>query len=102
VHDAFGVQCYTVGFAAHGGQFGTFGRKSPLSPPKDGSFEDLLHRYVGPLSPAPAAVFVDLRREGPFSKPTQLGVLAYARDMTAKWGEVVDGVVFIDEMTPAK
>jgi erythromycin esterase len=102
VHEAFGPACYTVGFAAWGGQCGSFGRKNPIAAPKDGSFEDVLHRYVAPAKPAPAAVFVDLRREGPFAKPTALGVLGYARDMTAKWGEVVDGVVFIDEMTPAR
>ena len=101
-HEAFGAACYTVGFAAWGGQCGSFGRKNALGTPKDGSFEDVLHRWVAPAKPAPAAVFVDLRREGPFAKPTQLGVLGYARDMTAKWGEVVDGVVFIDEMTPAR
>lgn len=101
-HEAFGAACYTIGFAAWGGQCGSFGRKHALGAPKDGSFEDRLHRYVGPAKPAPAAVFVDLRRRGPFDEPTQLGVFAYARDMTAKWREVVDGVVFIDEMTPAR
>lgn len=98
VAEAFGRQVYTVGFAAHGGQFGLRFRPKPvpLEAPRTGSVEDLLHRYGAPL------LFVDLRREGPFAQKMAMSPMGYGRDMAAKWGDVLDAVFFIDEMTPAR
>jgi erythromycin esterase len=96
VHEAFGKEAYTIGFAAHGGECGSFGRRNPLAPPKEGSVEDLLHRYGEPV------LFVDLRREGPFAKDLHMAPFAYGRAMHADWTKVLDGVVFIDRMTAAR
>ena len=96
VHEAFGKSCYTVGFAAHGGQWGIRGARHPVPAPKDGSVEDLLHRYGAPF------LFLDLRRNGPFAKPLAMAPMGYGRDIRARWPDVLDAVVFIDEMTPAR
>ena len=92
----FGKDCYTIGFAAHGGRAGSFSWQSDLQPPRDGSVEDALHRYGAPF------LFVDLRREGPFGKPLRMSPMSYSRDIEARWPDVFDAVLFIDEMTPAR
>ena len=98
VHEAFGKSVYTVGFAAFGGKAGTRFTAKPfsLSAPKEGSAEDLLHRYGAPF------LFVDLRRDGPFGKPMRMAPMSYDRTMEARWPDVLDAVFFIDEMTPAR
>ena len=96
VHEAFGKEAYTIGFAAHGGHCGSFGAKNPLAVPKEDSVEDVLHRYGEPF------LLVDFRREGPFGKPLRMAPFAYGRDMEGRWPDVLDAVFFIDVMTPAR
>jgi erythromycin esterase len=96
VHEHFGRQCYTIGFAAHGGRGGRwFSGKWDLPPPAPGSIEDTLFRYGKPR------LFLNLRGPTPFDKPLHLGVLAYARDLRARWPQVIDGLVYIEQMVPA-
>lgn len=96
-HEAFGKACYTIGFCASGGKAGIVG-KTPytLDAPREGSVEDLLHRYGTPF------LFTDLRGEGPFSRRMRMSPLSHVRNIEARWPDVMDGVFFIDEMTPAK
>ncbi len=96
VFEAFGKGVYTVGFAAHGGKAGSFTWKADLKPPKDGSVEDTLYRYAEPF------LFVDLRREGPFAKALRMAPMSYSRDIEAAWPTVLDGVFYVEEMTPAR
>lgn len=98
VAEAFGRQVYTVGFAAHGGRWGLRFKPKPvpLDAPAPGSVEDVLHRFGAPF------LFVDLRREGPFAQKLSMAPMGYARDMAAKWPDVLDAVFFIDEMMPAR
>lgn len=98
IHDAYGPKVYTIGFAAHGGRAGTrFAAKpSALDVPREGSVEDLLHRYGAPR------LFVNLRADGPLRARTRLAVLGYDRGMQAEWAGIIDGLVFLDEMTPAR
>jgi erythromycin esterase-like protein len=98
VHEHFGDKSYTVGFAAHGGRGGRwFQAKWDLPPPDARSIEHTLLRYGKPL------LFVDFRakKDNPFNKPLKLSVLAYVRDYTARWAEVIDGLFYIEEMVPA-
>jgi len=96
VHEHFGRRCYTVGFAAYGGRAGWwFKAKWELPTPQEGSIERVCFRYGKPL------LFVNLRAPGgPFDARLTLGALGYAR-MRAKWGEVLDGLVYIERMEPA-
>jgi erythromycin esterase len=93
---AFGKACYTVGFAAYGGKWGSFGKQIELARPAEGSVEDLLHRFGKPR------LFLDLRREGPFSASLRMAPMGYSRTMEAAWPRVLDGLVFLDVMTPAQ
>jgi erythromycin esterase len=95
-HETFGKACYTLGMVAWGGKCGSFGNSFPLDRPKEGSVEDLLHRYGEPF------LFVDLRREGPFAGRMRLSPMSHSRNIEARWPEVLDGVLFIDEMAPAR
>lgn len=96
VHEHFGKQCYTVGFAAFGGRAGWwFKRKWTLRQPKAGSIEDILYRYGKPR------LFVDLRAKGPLHEKLLLGCLGYS-PFKARWPDVIDGLVFIEEMFPAE
>ncbi|MHC4958663.1 MAG: erythromycin esterase family protein [Planctomycetota bacterium] len=97
VHEHFGEQCYTVGFAAHGGRAGWwFKGKFDLSPPAANSIEETLFRYGKPL------LFVDFRAKGgPFDKPLPLAALGYARNAVAPWPKILDGLIYIEEMVPA-
>ncbi len=96
VHEALGDACYTIGFAAAGGRAGSFAWQSELDPPRDGSIEDTLQRFGAPY------LFVDLRRGGPFQKPLRLAPMSYGRDILAAWPKVLDGIFFIETMTPAR
>ncbi len=94
----FGKACFTIGFAAYGGQWGIRGARNPVPEPKEGSAEDLMHRYGAPF------LFVGLRgaKPGPFGKPLRMAPMSYDRGMEAVWPGVLDAVFFIDEMTPAR
>lgn len=98
VDAAFGKACFTVGFAAYGGQWGIRGARNPVPVPKEGSAEDLMHRYGAPC------LLVGLRgaKPGPFGKPLRMAPMGYDRGMEAVWPGVLDAVFFVDEMTPAK
>lgn len=97
VHEAYGKEVYTIGFAAHGGKGGAFGRDFDIPKPRKDSVEDVLHRYGAPL------LFVDLRpAEGPFRRRLRMAPMSYSRDMEAEWPTVLDGVFYIEEMTPAR
>jgi erythromycin esterase len=97
VHETFGDAVYTVGFIAYEGTGGAFGQEFPIPKPRRGSVEDLLHRYGKPL------LFVDLRQDpGPFGTKLHMAPMSYARSMAAVWPSVLDGVVYIQEMTPAR
>lgn len=95
---AFGKACFTIGFAAHGGQWGIRGARNPVPVPKEGSAEDLMHRYGAPF------LVVGLRgaNPGPFAKPLRMAPMSYDRGMEAVWPSVLDAVFFVDEMTPAR
>jgi erythromycin esterase len=94
--ETFGKGVYTVGFAAHGGKAGSFTWKADIKPPREESVEDVLYRYAEPL------LFVDLRREGPFGMPLRMAPMSYSRDIEARWPDVLDGVFYVEEMTPAR
>ena len=95
--ETFGKEVFTLGFAAYGGKGGAFGKAFDIPEPRKDSVEDTLHRYGAPL------LFVDLRpEEGPFRKRLRMAPMSYSRNIEADWPTVLDGVFFIDEMTPAK
>lgn len=91
VHGAFGPDCYTIGFCSSFGNVGMFAPRGNLEAPKEGSIEDLLARYGKPL------LFLDLRKSGPFDQRLFCGPMAHGRDMTAKWSDVLDGLIHIEE-----
>ena len=93
VHAAFGKACYTIAFTSHGGTVGRFAPRGSLETPKDGSVEDLLHRYGRPL------LLLNLRKSGPFDKRLHASPMAHNRRMTARWPRVVDALFYIEEMT---
>jgi erythromycin esterase len=93
VHEAFGKECYTIGFCSHSGNVGMFAPRGNLGEPKEGSIEDTLHRYGQPL------LLLNLRKSGPFDKKLPCGPMAHGRDMIAKWPKVLDGLFYIEENT---
>ena len=95
VHEWYGDEVFTIGFAAHGGKAGRFRPMFDLQPPRKGSVEDLLHRYGKPL------LFLPLRGDaGPFGDRMFCSPMAYGRTMEACWPEVLDAILFTDVMTP--
>ena len=96
VHDWYGDKVYTVAFAAFEGEAGRFSPTFSLSEPKEGSFEELLHRYGRPL------VFVPLRGGSPFESPLFCSPMSYSRAIRAPWPEVVDAIFYIQEMTATR
>lgn len=98
IHDKMGNAMYSVMLIAHGGKSnGWWGEPRDLSPPPEGSLEDLMHRAGLKLA------FLDLRhlppnhwlRERLVARP-----VSYA-PMRADWSQVYDGLLFIDVMTPS-
>ncbi|MCK6481519.1 MAG: erythromycin esterase family protein [Planctomycetes bacterium] len=97
VSESFGKEVFTLGFAAHGGKGGAFGQEFDVPKPRKGSVEDTLHRYGAPF------LFVDLRpEEGPFRRRLRMAPMSYSRDIEAVWPTVLDGVFYVEEMTPAR
>jgi erythromycin esterase len=93
VHEAFGKACYTIGFCSYEGTAGRFGPRGNLDEPAEGSIEDTLQRYGKGL------LFLNLRKSGPFDKKLCAGVMAHGRKTAAKWSKVLDGLIYIEEMT---
>jgi len=96
VHKAFGKQCFTIGFVAHGGWAGLWHLQNfELAAPHKDSMEQTLFRYGKPL------LIVPLRGRTPFKWPMYMAPMSYSRDLRAPWPKVVDAVFYIEEMEPA-
>jgi len=93
VHEAFGRDCFTIGFCAHGGAAGRFAPMGSLGEPQEGSIEDTLRRYAKPF------LFLNLSKGGPLDKKLLCGLMAHDRRMTARWSRILDGIFYIEEMT---
>jgi len=104
VHADFGADLYTIAVTSHHGTIGRLwppgaGRESrvdEIDPPLAGSFEDLAHRA------GLERAFVDLRGrgEGHWLKETFVARPLGLIPTRARWSEVVDAFLFLDEMTP--
>jgi erythromycin esterase len=95
----FGDQAYALGFAAHHGKMGAQWLRTPtkmmdIRQPPTGSIEDVMHRY------GQALLFVNLRVPGPFNNALSGGCMYYTPHIV-NWTQVLDGILFTDEMTPA-
>ena len=107
---ALGDEVYAVGFTAHGGRFGQVGLPNWQSPHADGAW---------PIEEAPenslastlhtvgeSYLFVDFRRVRAqpshwLAQPMPLSLRGYNRHEVLDWTQVVDGLFFIDVMTPS-
>lgn len=103
VYEALGDAVYTIGFTAYDGEIGypregERGRPRPIGPAPAGSLDALLH------ATGHDAAFLDLRDIRPggawLHEPLVSRPMGYA-PMRAPWPEVMDGVLFVDVMTPS-
>jgi erythromycin esterase-like protein len=93
--ERLGKRLYVLGLTSHHGTYGVPGAPpNKMSDAPAGSLEDRLHRSGGPLQ------FVDLRahRDG---RPEVAQPLGY-QPLRAVWSQVLDGMLFIDEMTASR
>lgn len=98
-HRTLGRQMYSLGFTAATGQAGSVFRKPrALAKPSPGSLEDLMERAGLEIA------LVDFRNppEGGhwLHEPLISRPLGYT-EMKGSWSEVLDGMMFIREMTPS-
>lgn len=96
-HRTLGGQMYSLGFTAARGKSNNFGQNMELWKPTAGSLEDLMERaglenaLVDFRDPPQGGQWL---REPLISRP-----LGYA-EMKGEWAEILDGMMFIREMTP--
>ncbi|MCH7872717.1 MAG: erythromycin esterase family protein, partial [Planctomycetes bacterium] len=97
LHDALGDGVYSIMITAYGGKRLDW-RNEPhdLPAPPEGSLEDLFHRAGLKFG------FVDLRglRKDHWLRGRLVARPIAHHPMRADWGQVFDGVFFIDTMTP--
>ncbi|HEX2208449.1 MAG TPA: erythromycin esterase family protein [Longimicrobium sp.] len=97
VHRALGTQMYAVGFTAARGTFGRGASVNPVTRMMDGSLESHLDGTGMPYA------FIDLRSPGPggdWLKDVYAMPFGYGW-MRGDWTRVLDGMVYIREMTPS-
>jgi len=100
--EAIGNDVYTIGFTAYGGEHRQQSGPDvlPIDPAPAGSLEHSLHQLGEPW------LFVDFRRldDQPdhwLRRPMTMAIRGYMPEQMQDWTRVVDGVFFIDTMTPS-
>lgn len=97
----FGDALYMIAFTAHSGTHRMLGGPTiTIEPPRSATLENTLHDL------AAAYAFVDFRpiraqADHPLHQPFAMAIRGHMSERLPRWREVVDGVVFIDEMRPA-
>jgi erythromycin esterase len=98
--EAMGDAVYTVGFTAFTGEYGLAHMPitTPIREAPAGSLEALLHQLGHDQA------FLDFRALPPdhwLRQPATMAIRGYMPERMDDWTRVIDGVFFIDRMTPA-
>lgn len=98
--DQFGDAVYTIGFTAASGEYGLVGVRNTqqIAARPQESLESLMHELGHDNA------FLDFRTLPPvhwLRRPATMSIRGYMPEVMDDWTSVVDGVFFIDQMTPA-